>query len=200
MISPCLDGAQVRALTQETPLKMIRRPPGAAQRTSPYGFSGVATAFLYCGVHPDQARDAALRPWRNQPHGPVRTPRDGGLMATYERPPRAGLPVGHLSPALDGPACGAAGKVRLHRPGITRMCGECACVLEEPSSGAIITKEVRMREYLDAWVAWATGNGGPYPSYRDYLPSKAKPGDAGRRLAHPLTNTTANGTVAFKRS
>jgi hypothetical protein len=105
-------------------------------------------------------------------------------------------PVGHLSPDLNGPVCGATGKVRLHRPGVTKLCVQCVCMLEEPSSGRILAKQIRNREWREAWLAWATGGGGPYPHYRDYY----VPGQTERPDPNPSINsTTDNSMVTFKR-
>jgi hypothetical protein len=106
----------------------------------------------------------------------------------------SGMPIGHLSPELDGPACGARGKVRRHRPGATILCVQCACMLEEPSSGVILAREIRNREWQEAWLAWAMGGGGPYPHYRAYyLPAEpARPNPS-------IDSTAKNRIVTFTR-
>jgi hypothetical protein len=104
-------------------------------------------------------------------------------------------PVGHLSPDLDGPACGAKGRVRMHQPGLTILCVQCVCMLEEPSSGRILAKQIRNREWQDAWLRWAMGSGSPYPSYRDYYVS----GDREEPVPNvAFTRTSPNSVVTFR--
>lgn len=114
------------------------------------------------------------------------------------QPKQAGRrPIGHLSPKLDGPACGVKGQVLIHQPGVTRMCEECAGLLENPNSAMVIVKEARLREWLDLWVDWATGHGGRYPAYCDYLPgeSESKP-----ELSLAITTTVPGSRVTFQRA